>query len=300
MNIEKIDFNATDGVQLVGLLHKPENKTDKVLIAVHGMTSNCFKYREDVIAQKMVENNIAFFVFNNRGSELMKYIKREKENGEIEGDLGGTSFEDVLDGYYDIKGAILKMLELGYKEIYLQGHSLGSTKVVYTYTMLNKNKEKEILDKIKGIILLSLVDISNMLELGLGKDKFIKMNKHAEELVQKEKQNELMPKDSFMHPISAKTFLRYSKYNKDIDFARYMDNDYSFSELNNIKCPLFMRWGDTNELIQIPAEELVCKMQNKITKEDKDISYIKGADHGYSEKEEELASEILKFLIKIN
>ena len=26
-----------------------------------------------------------------------------------------------------------------------------------------------------------------------------------------------MPKEAFIHPISVKTFLRYAKYNKDID-----------------------------------------------------------------------------------
>ena len=50
--------------------------------------------------------------------------------------LGGTSYEDVLEGYEDIVGAILKLKEIGYKEVYLQGHSLGCTKIVYTYNCL--------------------------------------------------------------------------------------------------------------------------------------------------------------------
>ena len=54
--------------------------------------------------------------------------------------LGGTSFEDVLESYEDIVGAIVKLKELGYKNIYLQGHSLGSTKVVYTYNKLLEKK----------------------------------------------------------------------------------------------------------------------------------------------------------------
>ena len=65
---------------LNGLLHLPENKTNTVVIALHGMSSNCFKYREQVIAKKMTQKDVAFFGFNNRGSELMKYLKREKQD----------------------------------------------------------------------------------------------------------------------------------------------------------------------------------------------------------------------------
>ena len=80
----------------------------------------------------MNQNNIDYFCFNNRGSELVRYIQKDI-NGEKEKLLGGTTYEDVLEGYEDIVGAILKLRELGYKEIYLQGHSLGCTKIVYTY-----------------------------------------------------------------------------------------------------------------------------------------------------------------------
>ncbi len=292
--MEKIDFIATDGIELTGLLYKVDN-TKKIILSVHGMSSNCFKKRDDIIAKKANENNIDYFCFNNRGSEIVKYI-RKNINGKKEKLLGGMAYEDVLEGYEDIVGAIIKLKELGYTDIYLQGHSLGCTKIVYTYNELLEEDEKDILDSIKGVILLSLVDIPMALKVYLG-NKYEEYLKLAEE---KEESNYLdfMPKEAFIHPISVKAFLRYAKYNKDIDFARY-GRDNNLEKLNNIKVPLFMRWGNDNEMIIQKADELVTIVSNIINNPNKDIDYIDGANHGYHEKEEILAEDILEFIKKL-
>ena len=289
--MEKIDFIATDGIELCGILYKGKEKTDKIILAVHGMTSNCFKKRDDIIAKKANEEKIDYFCFNNRGSEIVKYISKNI-NGKKEKSLAGTAYEDVLEGYEDIVGAILKLKELGYSKIYLQGHSLGSTKVVYTYNEL-KEEETDILNNIKGIILLSLIDIPMAVKFYLGKnyETYLKLAEEKEE----KGINDLMPKNAFIHPISVKTFLRYVRDNKDIDFVKY-GSDNEMEILNKIDIPLFMRWGNDNEMIAQKAEELVTILNNIITNPSKDIDYIDGANHGYDGKEEILAEEIIKFI----
>ena len=290
-----INFLATDGIELTGILYNIPQKTQDVILSVHGMSSNCFKKREEVIAKKANENNIDYFCFNNRGSELAKYI-RKNINGKREKLLGGTSYEDVLEGYEDIVGALLKLKELGYKNIYLQGHSLGCTKIVYTYNELKDEESFDILDNIKGVILLSLIDIPTATKVYL-RDKLDTYINLAEEMKEKGKTLELMPKDAFIHPISAKTFLRYTKYNKEIDFASY-GNDNKLEKLNNIDVPLMLRWGNQNEMILQKADELVEIVSNVISNENKDINYIDGADHGYTDKREVLAEQILEFIKK--
>ena len=291
--MKRIDFLATDGIVLNGILYESNQKTKKVILAVHGMSSNCFKKRDEIISKIANENNIDYFCFNNRGSELVKYIKKNI-NGTEEKLLGGTSYEDVLNGYEDIVGSILKLKELGYTDIYLQGHSLGSTKVVYTYNELKDEESDDILENIKGIILLSLVDVTDSLKTYLEEnfDKYLKM---AEEKENEGKGLELMPEEAFIHPISVKTFLRYAKNNQEIDFAKY-NEDTEFKVLNNIDSPLFMRWGNNNEMITQEASELVDKINNCIRNPKKDINYIDGADHGYTEKEEILAKQIINFI----
>ena len=104
-----------------------------------------------------------------------------------------------------------------------------------------------------------------------------------------------MPYESFDHPISVKTYLRYYKNNKEIDFARFCDKNYTYPKLNSIEVPLFLRWGE-NDLVVQNLEELIEELKIKIKNEKLDIGYIKDTDHGYTNKEEELGKEMIKFI----
>lgn len=287
--LERVYFNTEDEIELVGLLERPTNPTKRVVISVHGMQSNCLKRREDILSKEISNAGVAYFAFNNRGAELMTYTRKTTGEKILN---GGSVYEDVLDGYYDIKGAINKMLELGYTDIYLQGHSLGCTKIVYTY---NKLKNENNVKNIKGIMLLSLVDIPDCQKYDLG-DKYMKMMEYAENKEKEGKLNDLMPIESFDHPICVRSYLRYFKYNKDIDFARFWDKDYNFKELNNIQIPLFLRWGNVHDLVLQNLSNLIEILKSKIQNEKLDIGYIDGADHGYTGKEETLAKEIISFI----
>ena len=289
MSVEIVKFNATDGIHLDGILNKCDTTSKKILIQIHGMTSNCFKDRDKTIAKKVNEIGIDVLDFNNRGSDVVRYIKNDNVTL-----LAGMAYEKVEDCYCDVVGAIEFALNLGYEEIYLQGHSLGSTKVVYTYNKLQKEDSK-LLNNIKGIILLSLVDIAGIIDADANKE-FITL---AEEKTKKGEIMDLMPFKCFIHPISVKSFLQYTKHNENFDFARYSKTDDKFEILNNIQCPIFMRWGNVNELIKQDAKDLAEFMNKKITNSNKDISYIDGADHSYHGKFEQLAEEIKQFLGEI-
>ena len=78
--MKKTDFIATDGYLLNGFIYQCEEATKDVILSVHGMTSNCLKKRNDITARVANKNNIDYFCFNNRGSDLAKYIKRKIEN----------------------------------------------------------------------------------------------------------------------------------------------------------------------------------------------------------------------------
>jgi len=289
-----INFEATDNILLNGILATSDSNSEEVIISVHGMSSNCFKDRERIIAKYANESNIDYFAFNNRGSDLSRYIYNTKTQNKL---LGGTSNEDVQDSYYDIKGAIQKMIELGYKKIHLQGHSLGCTKIVYTYQKFKENREEEILSKIYSVILLSLVDIYKVLKVFSNNmlDEFIA---YAEEKESNEQLQTLMPKDAFIHPVSVKTYLRYAKYYQEIDFAQYSNDTYQYTELNSIQVPLFMRWGNVHELVEQDLQQLTCLLKSKLLNKNNDISYIDGADHGYTNKENILAEQIMNFIKK--
>lgn len=285
-----IKFNATDGIILDGYLNKCQENTNSILIQVHGMTSNCFKNRDKMISSKVEELNIDTLCFNNRGSEIIKYC--QKENGEKV--LQGTAYEDVEECFYDIVGAIQFAVNLGYKNIYLQGHSLGSTKIVYTYNKMLK-ENNQYLKYIKAIILLSLVDIPDIINTFTPK-KFVDLANAKEK---ENKLDELMPMETSIHPFSVKTFLRYIKYYENINFVQYNNENYNYEELNNINVPLYMRWGTEQELIKQNVNYLVNTLKNKLNNKYFDIGYIDGANHSYYGKEDVLTDEICGFLKEI-
>lgn len=295
MRIEKVYFNAEDGMELVGLLHTSENcEEDEVILSVHGMGSNCLKKRDDIIAEYATKSKISYFTFNNRGNGLINAARMQ--DGKI---MQGTVFEDVLESYNDIIGAINVLKEKGYKKIYLQGHSLGSTKIVYTYNKLVEENNREILDSIKSVLLLSLVDLVDVMKIMIKSNPTINIIDLA---LEKEKEGDLdyimETRVPFLPYVSVKTFLRYYRDNQDINFAQYQNEEFTFPELNKINVPLFMRWGNNKELISIPADEVTNVCINKINNQNKDIGYIDGATHNYIGKEDILAKEIIDFLKK--
>ncbi len=294
MKIEKVYFNSIDNLNLIGLLHTPKKKTETVLISVHGITSNCLKRRDDVLAQKCTDLGIAYFCFNNRGHEIICNYGRIEDN---DMHFYGSGAENIYDSYFDIKGAMIEMQKRGYKKIILQGHSMGCTKVVYTYNEFLNNNETTMLDAITGIVLLSMVDIPTALKQVLGKD-YKKIISYFELLKKRGKGDKLVVLDASTPPVRPNTILQYAEDNKKIDFAKFGDNRTTFRELNNIKVPLFMRWGNINELIFQNADELVQNLNAKIKNKNKDISYIAGANHNYTGKEEELGEQITDFIKK--
>ncbi|MBR3281577.1 MAG: hypothetical protein IKI57_07095 [Clostridia bacterium] len=288
MTQEIVKFYATDGITLDGYINKCENNTNKILIQTHGMTSNCFKYKANAISNEVLKNGIDSLCYNNRGSEIAKFIKGK--DGVVR--LGGSAYEEISESYYDICGAIQFALDRGYTDIYLQGHSLGSTKTVYAYNRLLK-ENNELASHVKALILLSLVDLPMVVKY-YGKDYL----EYAKEKMEKGEGNSMIAPDAFPYPLSVKVFLRYATNNGDIDFAKFGNEEDDFEVLNSFKIPLFFRWGNVEEILSLDVEKQVDFIKRKIHNDKLDASFIDGANHSYFGKEEQLAKEIAEFLNK--
>ena len=300
MKAEIVSFKAKDNTILDGLIYNYSDVKDTIIISTHGMIGNCFKEREKAIARIIQNTNIALLIYNNRGTGILTQMKKKDDNKESYF-VGGFASENILDCYYDIKGAIEFALSHGYKKIFLQGHSLGSTKTVYTYYKL-KNEKYEKLDCIKGLILLSLLDMpQGIVDVFKYSDEQIRdITNYAYKMKNDEKGDQLMPEGTFMQPITVDEFIRLCLNSDEYNYAKYHDVNYEYKELNNINIPLFMRWGNNGELISQNPKELVEMLNNKIKNHNKDFDFIDGANHCFNEYEDILAKQIIEFINKYN
>ncbi|MBO5143239.1 MAG: hypothetical protein J6C46_09705 [Clostridia bacterium] len=309
MIIEKIYFNATDELQLFGLLHKSEKTNDnekisgkdtkkRVVLSIHGMTSNCFKKREDIFAEEFTKNGIDYFCFNNRGADIIEYFERVKKGKLLTRIEGGSATENFEECYHDIKGAILMLLEKGYDDIYLQGHSYGSAKAVYTYNKFKQNMELDLLSHIKCVTLLSIVDVPRMCR-SLLREKYNNVVTEVKQMINEKRGDYLITREYFLHPMTANNFLYFNKIGGPMDLVPFGDEKPNLVALSNIDCPLLMMWGKERDLIMQKPEQLEEIIRNNVEKSQLEIKFIEGTGHNYRCKEKETAEEMLKFLNRL-
>ena len=121
---------STDNIEMPGFINYPENKTDKIVIHIHGRSGGNFteeyiKY----LVEAYDELGYAFLTFNNRGAGFFtEFLKHE--NNQVVSFVGGCTNELFKESIYDIEGAINWAKEQGFNEIILSGHSYGCHKVV--------------------------------------------------------------------------------------------------------------------------------------------------------------------------
>lgn len=293
MIIEKIFFEATDGVELFGLLHLPENKrANVVVIAVHGHSSNAVAHnRDNEIARTLTQNGFAYFCFNNRGSDIVRKLKIN-ENGKIKRTLGGSAYDLITDCYHDAIGAILAMQNFGFDKFILQGHSLGCSKLLITFEELLKNDEDNLLSKILGYIFLSPVDSQKYI-VDANKEFAEKIYNNAKELADSGKENNIIENAILDSPASAKVVLNLFDNIQKISIQTETDGG-NFDRLENIKKPILVCYGE-RDYTTTPTKVILEKFKNNLTNPKNMFEIIEGGNHSYNAKEDELANVIANF-----
>lgn len=278
MRQKLVRINSIDNIEMVGILYEPEEKSNEIVIHVHGLCGNFYENKFlDILAKAYTDKGISFLTFNNRGTNYISELS--KGNGfEI---IGGC-YEKFTDSLLDIEGVINFIKDKEYTEIILEGHSYGCNKVVYYY-----NKKKD--ENIKKIVLLAPCDIPQICAKFLTKQEYEIAREKATELFNEEKEKELIDFSINANGvISAGTYYRDFLPNGENDFIRYVDGINGKSEvLANIDIPTLIVFGDIDKCVLTQDIETVkAYLNNNIKK--CNVQIIKGADHSYTDKYEEL------------
>lgn len=280
---------TSDSIELVGLLYEPDEDTSKILVHVHGMAGNFYENKFiDAVAKTLTNNGIAFFVFNNRGCELVKDLIKIVDDERTIVKIG-NAYEKFEDSVLDISTAIDFVSTLGFSEIHLSGHSLGSPKVAY----YSANSGDE---RIKTVIFLSPSDMVGLIKADKNYSRDIKM---ARQMVVEGRGNELLPNtvlwdDNFL---SAGTYLSLGGEESVVAIFNFHHVNDSLPLLAKITIPACVIMGKKDDALVVSIDETMERTKVALSSSPLVKTIILGdADHGYNGFEQDLADAIASWI----
>lgn len=279
---ELVRIKTKDGLELQGLLFEPRVKTDQVIIHVHGWIGNFYENKFiDEIAEEVITRGIAFLTFNNRGAGIVQdFIERNKFNADYKR-IGG-SLEVFGDCLIDIKAAVDLMNSRGYREVVLQGHSLGCQKVTF-YQSRKKDK------RVKGLILLAPVDDVAFTKKHWG-NKYKRALVIARKLL-KQGEKSVPAWMAFYPMLTPEMFLNVA--DPQSSSGRIFDYSGKLAEIQSIHIPVLAIFGSLDAYQANPSDKLKI-LKDKLEK--CDTILVEKAGHGFVGYEKELSLYISKWL----
>lgn len=284
-----VQSKTSDGIYFKGLISEPAVKSDTIIIHIHGMAgsfylNNFYKNMHDYYPQ----NNIAFLATQNRGSNTIEQFPSETGTKTI-----GNAYEIFEECVLDIQAWVDFAKSIGYTKIWLQGHSLGPSKIVHYMATKNTND-------IEGLILISPSEMNGLVHDEIGQKDFDKLYPEAMELVKDGKANELLSNVLWSNVIlSAKTFLNFFADHSNAAIFNFKRPELGWEKVESIKIPVLSLTGTKDDGI-VPVIDPVVAMKFLETKlinsPRKKTIVLDGAEHSFDGFEDKIVSEVVNFI----
>ncbi len=280
MSYPIVKVKTPDDITLFGLLTKSNDK-DTILINIHGTGSGFYVEEfEQEFSERIPKIGISTLFTNNRGNYTLECWQNT-----------GCAQEKFEDCVIDINTWIEFALNNGYKNIILQGHSLGTEKVVY---YMEKGKYKEL---IKAVILLGFSD-SFGVQIKFLETQSIDPMKNAKELVSEGKGHEFINSIWLSHAgVLQKTANSYINcFSEDSELSKALPlrkgKDLLFYQ--NIKVPILGVISDTDNWNAMLGVDTIDLLRNENV--NAEIKTISNTDHSFSGKQKELVDIVEDFI----
>lgn len=287
-NNKLLQTNTSDGLILHGY-YVPSKDKQVAVLQIHGMAGNFYENSFTYsFAKKFEGKGIGFLTANNRGNG--KDTDFNKTNGDFV--RIGSQYELLEEAHLDITAWLKILIDEGYKQIILMGHSAGTVKSVrYLF-------EGELKDNVNKLVLLSPIDPLGF-RIAKGRTNIADFLKQAQDKVDQGKGEELIDHVFDHDTLSYQTFISW--YKQD-DFGRmfeFFNKEYDFPILKQIKIPTKIIVGSKDEYFHPsnsnnPQEAMNILLRNIPNSEGK---IIEGAEHSYSGFGDTLVGEVYSFIL---
>lgn len=266
--LELVRFEATDSLRLAGLLYAPHRRTRRAVVWLHGTggASVFESKRTNVLGAELAARGVAYFAFNNRGAHIVTRA-------------GGMAYERIRDCVFDIDGALRELRRRGFDDVTLAGHSTGANKVAVYDHYKPRNR-------VKRYVLLAGGDDTGLLHAQLGARRFKAALKKAREMIRARRGDELVPKS--LSPMMLSWGAFYDMANPRGDYNVFPFAGIGrFHHLAAIRKPSLYVYGHCDEYI--PDLDAAMSLLAANLSRNSTIVVLAGADHGFSDREDELA-----------
>jgi pimeloyl-ACP methyl ester carboxylesterase len=279
---------TSDGLYLHGY-YVPSVDKKVAVLHIHGFEGNFYENNfVHVLADELEKARIGFLTVNTRGNG------RDTDFNTVNGECRriGARYELLEDAHIDISSWLKFLVSEGYKEIILQGHSLGTMKVVrYLF-------EGELKNKVNRLILLSPFDKKGFMVVQ--KKNTEKLLEEAKKMVDNGKGDELITPEFGEGTTSYKTFISWYKQDDLGKMFEFCSPKYDFPILKQIEIPTKIIVGSIDEYFyptnpEHPEEAMEMLIKNIPNSKGK---IIEGAVHSFKPYEDVMAREVKSFILE--
>jgi len=281
---------SEDALELDALLFQnSKQNSEKIIIHLHGKEGHFIQnHFVTYMGYSYPLHGYSFLTFNNRGHDYMADMLKKASHG-FEWTTRGAAYESIEESVYDVNGVIGYVKKMGYKEVILQGHSIGPHKICYY--LANKPKYQ-----VSKAILITLGDIIYLLDANIPEWRL--KSAKAKEMIDEGLGDKLMSGVSLWSnaPVSAKTFWHYTNPNSNAWIFNFTKPDVEFRHFNKLTLPILVVVPEDDFSTGIAQEDAMKFLRRKTASKDLRIRIIKNAVHNYASKEQELVDTILELL----
>lgn len=284
---ELVKTATKDNLYLHGLFKKGD-KNKFAILFIHGFEGDFFTSPFiSIVSEALKENKYSFLSVQTRGTAGEYDIN--KTNGETR--KLGSYYELLAEAYLDIDAWTDFLVEKGYKNIVLMGHSLGTIKAV-RYIAEGSNTKH-----IKRLILLAPFDGIYLLDKYTN-GKALEYIKEAKDRVKEGSGLEFIPSEYMDIKMTYQTYVSWNSQDHFGKMFNFADKSNNFMLLNKINLPVLTVVGNDDELFHPSNFSQPQEAMDILKLNLKDFEYkiLEATGHDFFKKEHELAKCVLTFL----
>lgn len=289
INMKIVKTTTSDGIIFSGLLSVPKNGSKKIIIHIHGMAGNpIINSFYQPMHDYYTKNGFAFLAGENRGMGTLSELV-------IEGGVKmlGNAIEKFEDCVMDIDAWVSFAKSKGYDEIWLQGHSLGPSKIAY-YMFTQKPKN------IKGLILISPSDMTGWVNVESMAGEHKIMLEKAKQLMAEGKENTLIDRSFWGNELmSSGTYLNFFDENTKTAIFNFGNEERGWEVVNSIDLPVLAITGEKDDGIVpiMEAEEAMEKLKQELKSSPRVRTIVyPGALHSFDGFEKNIVEDVVRFI----